>query len=792
MVHKAMKLLFLFTICFTFIFPLQPSFADAKERLTVSTEIGFDNKIKRHQGFPIEITLINNGADISGELVISVSPGWNSNLGNIITPVDIAANSEKTIRLSLPGHSDMQYYGSPNNSPQNIRFYEGGWQDGKEVKLGGTTKLTPRMYNEEDVLVGLFTNQVDVFNFLKTVKRQQYGNSYIPIQIDAAKVPTEPIGLSMFEFIVIDQVALTDLSNDQQDALKSWLSNGGVLIVGGDLGISQKLGQLSTLLPMGKDLKTVNVSTEFFNMKDEREYPTETVELITGTLAENAQVLQKTKEGTPVITTRAYGRGEVIQLAFSPSAQTFAAWDKAASYWSDRVQPSMQNSNIYYDSIYDRLSWGLGNATSLFPSSFLPFSTLVIVFILYVLFIFPTIYFILRKIDKREHSWWILPTISVLICAGVFVLGGKDRIAQSQINEVTILQLDEQGFGQGFGSIALLSNRSGNYTINVATGNFAPFPTSNNHSRDGYEGNAGIRNQGDQIDILFKDVEYWSIRNVSGPITELNIGNFELDIKVVEKQVTGTLTNKTELSFDEMLLLSGRQEISLGSIGPGETIDVAFELKGSILTTPSWRNSHSQSKDITERRREDLLYSLHDLNMFSRGKPALVGLTKDELLQASLEKKDSLVDRLNIIVQSLDIKDAFGGPFALNTDDLQPYVYMVEGNGYLDAMELERGGRTVYASAGVFEFSYTVPEEMMDEKTKFTELNIKLRNQEILDFEIFNHKDETYESLNDTNTFNNPENYIGEYGNIMIQVEKNDMPDQLQVPEVSLKGELNK
>ncbi|MCT8136501.1 hypothetical protein H1D32_01215 [Anaerobacillus sp. CMMVII] len=787
MVHKTTKLVILLAICFAFIFPFQTVLA-VEDRLTVSTEIGFDNKIKRQQGFPIAVTITNEGPDISGELVISVSPGWNANVGNIITSVDIPANSEKTVWLSLPGHSDAQYYGNQQNV-QHIRFYEGGWQEGKEVKVGGKTKIAPRMYNEEDVLVGLFTDQPDAFNFLKTVKRQQYGNSFTTIPIDPARVPTEPIGLGMFEFILIDQYSLTELSNEQQEAIKSWISSGGKLIVGGDLGVQQKLGQLSSLLPMEQDIKSVTASTEFFNKKDGREYPTETIELITGTLADSAQISKKTENGDPVVTSRPYGRGEVLQLSFSPSAQTFASWDGAGAYWSDAVQPTLQNSTMYYDSIYDRLAWGIANTTSLFPSSFLPFSVLVIVFLVYVILIFPTIYFILRKVDKREHSWWILPTISILICLGIFGFGGKDRIAQPQMNEVTILQLDEQGLGQGYGSIALLSNRSGNYTINVSTGSFSPFPISNNHSMNRYEGNAGIRNQGDQVDILLKDVEYWSIRNVAGPISALEVGGFEVDLKVIDKKVTGTLKNQTQLSFSEMLLWSGRQEVSLGSVGPGETIDISFELNGSRLTTPTWRNNYSQSSNILERRREDLLRSLQEFNMFERGKPAIVGLSGDELLQASLENKAALVDRLNIIVQSIDVKDAFGGTFALNTDDLTPYAYMVEGQGYLDTMELERGGRSVYASAGTFEFGFTVPEELVGEKTTYSELGIKVRIPESFNYEIYNHEDETYEALNASNTFEQPKKYVSEFGHIMIRVQKSEMPDQLPVPEVTLKGE---
>ncbi|MDQ0253040.1 hypothetical protein J2S74_000412 [Evansella vedderi] len=786
---KKWNVLILFVLCLTFIVPLSSALAEGEERLTVSTEVGFDGKVKRQQGFPIAVTITNNGPDISGDLVISVAPGWNSSHGNIITAVDIPANSERTVRLSLPGHGDMHSYGMPNMN--HIRFYEGGWQDGKEVKLAGQTRLPQRMYNEEDRLIGLFTEDPDVFNFLKTV-RVPHGNAYTPIPIEPDKVPTVSMGLSMLDAIITDQFSMTNLTTEQLRAIQSWISNGGRLIVGADPGVQENLGLLSELLPMGENLHSETVSTDFFNEEDTREYPSDTVEFITGTLSDNTRVTKRTEEDLPIIAVRPFGNGEVIQLAFSPSDQTFAQWDGASRYWTDAVQPALNNSNVYYDSIYDRLTWGVARATNYFPSSFLPFSALVIVFVVYVLVIFPAIYFILKKMDKREHSWWILPALSLIVCLGIFGFGGKDRIAQPQLNEVTLLTVDEQGFGQGYGSLSLLSNRRGNYTIHLGEGSFAPFPILTGYSMNGALSNVGIRHQGDQVDVLYKDVEYWSIRNVSGPILSMDVGTLDGDLQINDQQVTGTLTNNTELAFFELLLMSGRQEVSLGSIQPGETIDVSFELTGSILTAPMWRNQpYNLSEDIGERRKDELLRSLHDLNMFTRGKPALIGFSEGNLLQASLAGQDALVERLNIIVQPLVVVDAVGGPFTLNTDDLMPFVYMMDGHGFVDSHDLELGGRSVYATAGTFAFEFTVPEELLGEETTFSDLEIKIRGSDNIDYEIYNIEEDRYEALGEVTIFDQPEKYIAEYGHIVIRVQKGDMPEEMPVPEVSLKGEIS-
>ncbi|UOE96213.1 hypothetical protein [Alkalihalobacillus sp. LMS39] len=782
MLQKLLKIGLLAFVLFSFI----PSQVQAEGQIHVETNIGFDNKVKQYQGFPVEVTLTNKGEDISGELVIQVSPGYHSNNGSIITQVELPANSEKTIQLTVPGLGDSYYYNNQNF--EHIKFYEGSWQTGKEVSLTGQTKLSPRILSDDEIVFGLLTSHPDAFNFIKSLKGP-WENQHSTMPIDDKHIPTNPMGLSMFSAIVVDQYAVADLSAEQQSAIASWVSLGGQLYVTADLSADQKLGNLSRLLPMASDLKSETIDTEFFETVSEEEYPNKQVEVVIGTLHEDAVIIQKTDDEIPLITSRSYGSGEIIQLSFSPSAQTFASWDGATKYWTNAFMQQQSNNHYYYESIYDRLGWGFASIANLFPSSFLPFSLLVGVMVVYILIIFPVLFFILKKMDKREHSWWIIPALSLIICLSIFGFGGKDRIAQPQLNEITLLQIDEQGMGQGYGSVAFLSNKSGNYAMTVGTGDFLAFPISMSHNMGSSVSTAGIRNQGDQVDFLFKDVEYWSIRNVTGPLSNIETGQLDTDLQLSNKKITGTITNNTQFSFDELLFLSGRQEESLGAIAAGETLNVDIELKGSLLLAPSYRNvNYNSNQDIDDRRKEELLNQMIEFSLFERGKPSIVGLTNEEVLQTTLENSDPLVERLNVITQSVYVENLYDGPFELVTDDFAPYVYGTDHMGHYLESDLESGGRMVMASAGTYEFGYHVPEDLLD--ADFTQLEIKINNSPNFEYEIFISESDSYEPLDDKASFDDPKKYINEYGQMLIRVTKSDMPEQIPVPELSLKGDV--
>ncbi|WP_078593054.1 hypothetical protein [Evansella clarkii] len=779
----------------SFALPFYAVSADEEERITVSTEVGFNNLIKANQGFPIAVTLKNNGEDISGELAISVMPGYNWNNGMVITQADLPANSEKTFLLSLPGYSNM-HYGGPGPVPDDIHFYEGGWQNGKKVKLGGQTKLTPAHINEEDIVVGLLTDNPDAFNYLKNA-RAAHGNSMRIVPVDPKQLPNDSAGLTMFNTIIIDQYSVAEaLSPEQQDAVEAWVDFGGTLVIGADPGLQQKLDSLAVLLPMGLEMNTKKEDADFFN-KGDRKYPAKTIDLTAGAVSDGANILQRAESGTPVAARAFHGSGQVVQLAFSPGAKSFAEWDGAESYWTETFQSVITPNYMDYESVYDRLNWGLAETTSLFPSSFLPFSVLVTIFIVYVLIIFPVIYFLLKKIDKREHSWWILPAISLLISAGIFGFGGKDRIAQPQINESLVVTVDEQGEGRGYGSVSVLSNNSGDYELNVATAGFAAFPIRSNYSMGSTpdEPDGGIRQQGDQLDILFKDVEYWSIRNASGPISKIDIGELETDLEISgEQEISGTVTNPTELRIDDLVFLSGRQKESLGSLGPGETIEVNIELTGSLLQAPvaDYYYNYSNDMELAERKKEDLMRTMHEFDMFEKGKPVLAAFTGDQLLNSSISGREALTERTGLIVHPLDFKGHLSGPFELKGEDFLPYFYSVDGHIGSYDFELHPGERTVYAPAGKYEFSYTVPVELLENKAAFSELGIKIRHSGGFTYEVFNVETETFDSLDENNTFKSPEKYIEEYGQIRIQISKGEMPDEVFVPELSLKGEMKR
>lgn len=781
---KTIKLILFLTIFFSFL-PLEHTFADQEEGLTVKTVVGFENKRKPNHGYPLTITVSNSGRDITGELVVNTTPSYNSG-GNILTAIDLPSGSEKTFTISVPGSVNTYYHNQP--SLQQIRFFEGSWQNGKEVTLQGDTKISSRTFREDELVVGLLSDDPDSLGYLKSIKTIA-GQPTNVVSIEETNLPSDFIGLGLLDIVIIDQFSFSELPIPQQEAFYDWVHQGGIILVAGDNWVNKKMGIFKDSLPMPSNIKTVPQKADFFEDFGKSAFPKEVIDLTIGDLHSETTIIHNTDDGVPLLVSRKVGKGEILQLSFSLTGSTLANWDEAPNSLSSLLQKPLRGHYPNYYSFYEQLNYTLSYVTGLFASSFLPYSALVILFTVYIILVFPTLYFLLRRFDKREFMWWVLPCMSFVICLSIFLIGGKDRIVEPQLNESVLLQIDESGVGSGYGSFSFLSNRRGNYTVGFRDVGFYPIPISDHYNNTNFDRDS-IRYVGDDIEIDAKNVEYWSIRTYSGPIINMDIGTFTSDLRFDGAQIEGTITNHTQFVFDDLLFLSGANEESLGAIGPGETISVSISIKGALLRRPSQTyhyNSNPRPKDLTELKKQELLSATHDLGLFPNA-PVIVGFTSQELLDGSLNNKTKNTEALNLIIYEVDVKKELAGEITLTGQDLNPYIENIEGYGYYDS-DFMYGGNSIYADKGRFIIVYHVPEDLSEEAIVYKDLQVKVRQYADVLFEIYDSKTEEFIELQATNNLE-PKKFIDENNQIIIQITKEDYPYDLYAPELSLKGEM--
>lgn len=761
-------------------------------RLQIDIEAGLQGKVKRDKGFPITLTITNNGKDFSGDLTLAMARNYNS-AGNKVIPIDIAAGATKKVQFSVPNMEELNMIqNGPNRANvQQFHLYEGDWQDGDEVPIDQSLSINPAYIQNNNTVIGVLTDEPDSLNYLKLLSFS--GETPRVLHLNQEDLPEQAMGLDMLDILVIQDFPVASLSQQRQEALKNWLQKGGHIVTGSELGMAQQYGSLQEFLPLTveghEQVETVN---HFNNLAS---FNPTGFELFTGVVKDSAEVLVE-EEGTPLAIQQNVGIGKLTQFSYDISHPAFSDWEGTSEYWSSTlsISPTYSNGNSYNR---------LGDLSRYFQTlANFNLSTLVWLFLGYILLVVPILYLILKKWDKREWAWIIIPSLAILTSIGLYVTGAKDRLGDYKTKAVSVITVNENGTGYGTGSVSMLSKESGTYSLEVDSANKL-FPTN----LSGLGSNARVEDfpymeSGSETNrVYFQDVEFWSPRTALIDMPTKNYGQFEANLSIKGKQLSGTITNNFPYKMKELYIVGGQTYQKIGALDAGESMNLDIQMPNTLmLEAPDQRTAFQmfgrqagQMNTNDENLKRDLLQVATDQNLFvSRQKPALIGFTEEGIVSSKVNGEETSEDHLNLITQPVDIKLSGGdGPISMELN--KPELSIVEGRIRHNA--INSGEMLFDATQGTYVLQYKIPDAYLDHTFKVNELSMQFQNRASdVSFAILNAKMDAYDSIDDTSLDQSGvnETYI-EDGVITVRVtvEGSNRSGPIFVPSIQVEGVTN-
>lgn len=814
---RKVKSLVVFFFLFVFLTPVE---VPAEDNLEISITYGIEGKVQMGKGFPVTVKVSNKGDTVSGDLVFFSNPNYES-VGNIVVPVEIPKGEATSIQVSLPGFSDNYFYSGPNNQRQSlVKFYENGWENGKEVELDGNTTKRPLIFPEQRLIIGVLSETPDSLNSLKTARYRSQPIEFINVSKD--DLASESKGLEVFDVLMISNYQISNLSDQQIDALRDWVTSGGHIMFESNPLLEQHVGFNELILIEVEDQKSFS-ELHFLSSEKSEDLPNfDNVEISTGKLKENVEIVFA-DHSIPMVVNKDYGLGEITQFAFNIGSETLSKWDGYSTFWTEVLQKTVdKDMNGQQTYANEELSYRLGNIVETYPSSFIPVKTLVILFVIYLILIIPGLYFFLRKIDKREISWIIIPVVAIISSLAIFIVGAKDRIGGSQINNVSILSIDDKGYASGYGAFSLLTNSGGNYPITIKPNEFLAFPLYRYNGYDNPDISAVpmVEKGLNQTRISFSNVEYWSIRSAMGEINSIETGKLEADLWVENNKLKGTVTNNLLFDVDDAYLLSGSKAYPLGSVKAGETINVKSGIdtknvqniigapRSSVAKSaiPGFYNQNNYGgltepdsrEKLVEWKKFGLLDSImyFDIQPNSQKKPLLAAFTSEPITEISLEDKNlKEIHSLSVVTQGVDVelRSLSGSEFKLDQNAIIPEISIVSGSqSFIHHNGLSYGDNFVVVEQGEYQLTYQLPVEMGLNNIKINTMKLRHRTTEDTKYSIYNTNKEDFVPLADSQTtFKEDANdYISEDGKVVVKFEKSGISDsEITIPTLELEGE---
>ncbi|WP_144788390.1 hypothetical protein [Lysinibacillus fusiformis] len=776
-------------------FLLPSTQAQAAAPLEVKATAGISGKAKYQSVVPLQVTVKNNGADFSGDMAINSSNSYEA-ASALVVPIDIAAGEEKTFTFYLDGLADNGY-----SDADLFAFYEGNIEKGKKIAYKGTKRLQSNFLDPTSTFVYTLTDKSDRLSALLRLSSFVPQNNVEIFNINQLKdytFPEDEQGLAMANVIVVDEVAIADLAQKQQEALLKWVQDGGTLLLGATDQVDATAGVFKEYLPMSLSQEMTAISAETLTKLSGGGIFTQPISIHTATNHEGSLPVL-TENNIVLASKKKIGSGEIIQTAFSLGDQPLASMDGYAALLAkliDIQSISQQGMMSQGQSPLDQISYELRNINELFPSFEVSVSYMLIVIILYIIIIGPVLYFVLKKVDKREHAWWIIPVFSIVLSIGLFIVGAKDRIVQPQVQQSAFYKVNEDSSLNGYYVESILTNRSGDFVVNTDKNTTAVAMRNYNN----FTGTVGdlhessyIKENANGSTLRLRDLNYWSVQSFGGKTSAQNIGKMDVDITLKNEKLTGTIKNNFPFELKDVTLISGVKEVKLGDIKANGTLQVDKEMKTTVLQKPSVFNNYNYSypsqKDEVDPMRVERMKTLALPLVENDRQPILTAWTDQAIVGAELETSANM-SPITMLVQPFKGKVELSGPFTMKRNNFTYSLNSLSASGYFDKIDEELNNW--YLSDGLYELTMAMPDQFIDAVESLNELTISNKDIKRMQLSIWNNATNMYEPLVDTKQVftDNIKNYINQDSEVRLEIKYGPDPtgEQTKLPEIELKG----
>lgn len=805
---KRIRWCFAFSLLFFLSF-MSLTEANAAPELEIKATAGFQNKVKYGNGLPLTLTVVNNGDEFSGDLVLNYSESYAVGSAKAI-PFTIGKGETKTLNISLPGFTDEYMYNG--TTPQMFYFYEGGWEKDKEVEYKGNKTVRPNFFGPETNFILTLTESADRLRPFSAIKlTNMYDTQVIHLgQLKDFSFPTDAAAYGLANFLIVDEFVLADLSEAAQNAILEWVQTGGVVIVGASDNVAAEIGVLSQHLPLTLSDERKEISKDVFTeLGNKGEFKTN-VSAFNATIKENSRLLMQNTDGSPLAAAKIIGKGAVIQTSFSIGDEPFSKETSATAFITELINKAnvgivpTTNMNYGHQNIKETMTYEVGQTNELFPSFQVSTPLMISIVIIYIILVGPLLYFLLKRKDKREHAWWIIPAISVLASVSIFAYGAKDRLVRPQIQQVSYYEVLEDESLAGYYVESLLSNRSGDFTFEaepgtsmVATKRMNGFSSPSNSVQT----MSILQEHANKNQLTMRDVGYWSVSSLLGESTIKDVGNFVIDLTVESGIVRGTVKNELPYDLKDVSIWSGTKMIKLGDLAPNESLQVNEEI-GSALLLPVASTAGSQymgynptinASDLPKERKNSLL-RMSQMNSVRGTEPAIVAHTEEAIVPVKLSNTRSEISAINLIYQRFTPETIFSGAFTLPASSFDVQVSSEDPTAYYHKIG-ESNFEWAMAN-GAYRYEWKIPSNLPLNKVDWTELQLANTNTSSISLEIFNVSTNTFEEVQ-SGRFSIKENvkqYIAADGKVQFKVNKDatNGDDYTRLPELRLKGEVQK
>lgn len=404
--------------------------------------------------YDVLVTIENMGEDWEGMARLTLRDSYGS--------ID---NCSYDTALSLPQGSKKQFtVRIPKNSMSRT--------DGIvliELFDNKSKKTTEKSFNRllqggtDALVMGILSDKYSSLTFMDMGGNEvYYGSRTYPVKLMELNQDSLIGTLSALNFLVIDNYNTSVLSDDAVKEIEKWTDDGGILLIGTGSFAQDTLHAFDyldidcvTVYPPGDSPKMDDAYVDIakLHMADLLQ-KSDDFRIAYGTLA---RICPQGDGAVGIVPYALTELGSLDVKDYSDEELDAEASDSGVEEFLSSLLNDLGNSasgsNINQKQSYYNFYPG-SNSDYIFHSLFelfgngsarLHFGRLKIIVMIYVVFVGPVLYLILRLAKKRDYYWWTVPVSAVVGILLVYWAGRGFEVVSTRVYSVTVENLSDEG-----------------------------------------------------------------------------------------------------------------------------------------------------------------------------------------------------------------------------------------------------------------------------------------------------------------------------------------------------------
>jgi hypothetical protein len=534
----------------------------AQSTILLQTDPAVAGYFRPNTWTPLRITVTNEGASVTGSLVVSAESSGVVVSNTYSTPIDMPSGTTKTTFLYVQLRDFTREF--------NVEFVTDAGERLAQESVGVTSiGIREKLY----ILVSDGTLSIP-FREVRPV-----GENAFQAQWRTENLPDNPFALEAVDAIFLNNITDGNLTSAQYNALQAWVFRGGHLVLMGGAnwqGVNTMSGELSGFQPTGTQTVTEFNSLERYLNELDVTLTGQAV-ITTGILTEDAQVL--VQEGDlPLVVRRNAGDGVVDYLTFDPTNTPFRTWERLPAFWIQLIG-SVPLPNSWGRGLIDTRT--LSEAIAVLPTDNLlpPVETLIAFITIYIALIGPINYVVLSRMKRQEWAWFTIPLcilgFSLLASTVGFSLRG-DEVVLSRLRVVQAWSNANVAIEHS--AVGLLSPRRDIYSLSVPDNRLMNVVPGIGQSIQSVQSSVNLRQSTSNTAQNFPvDGGIFSNFELVNTITPPTInGQFTLVTNPDNTQtIQGSVRNDTDTTLEDVILLTRAGALQIGTLQPGQFLTIA-------------------------------------------------------------------------------------------------------------------------------------------------------------------------------------------------------------------------